>query len=178
MRHVQQRGDPWQRILAGGGGRGQDVGVAARQPDHQCRHIFGELVGVVWGVGDQYFFDTRDLGGGFGNRPAVVAGHQHGDILAQLRGGGDGVQGRRLEGSVVVFGNDQDAHDSIPAGLDDVGFVVQLVHQFGDAADLDAGLALGRFLHLQGDQSRRDVHAQIGRLEHLQRLFLGFHDVG
>jgi hypothetical protein len=59
-----------------------------------------------------------------------------------------------------VFGNDQNAHDSIPRALDDVGFVVQLVHQGGDAADLDAGLALGRFLHLQSDQPRRDIDAQ------------------
>jgi hypothetical protein len=37
-------------------------------------------MGVVWRVGDQHFLDARDLGGGFGDRAAAVAGHQDGDI--------------------------------------------------------------------------------------------------
>ena len=48
-------------------------------------------------VGQQHFLDADDLGGGFGDRAAAVAGHQDGDVAAQLGGGGDGVQRGRFE---------------------------------------------------------------------------------
>jgi len=124
------------------------MGVAAGQADHQRSDIFGELVAIMRGVGQQDFLDADDLGGSLGDRAAIVTGHQNGDIATQLGGSSDGVEGGRLENGVVVFGNDQNAHDSVLTGLDDVRFVAELVHQGGDGIDLDAGLALRRFLHL------------------------------
>ena len=64
-----------------------------------------------------------------------------------------------------MFGNDQNAHGLILAALDDVRFVAEFVDQNGDGVDLDAGLTLGGFLHLEGDQPGRNIHSQFRRLE-------------
>ncbi|SJM32112.1 hypothetical protein BQ8482_240050 [Mesorhizobium delmotii] len=62
--------------------------------------------------------------------------------------------------------------------LEHAGFVLQLVDQFGDALDLDARLAAARLLGLDHLQPRLDVGAVVGRALLVERLLLGFHDVG
>src|SRR5271165_5712620 len=66
----------------------------------------------------------------------------------------------------------------IAPGSDDFGFRAQLGDQFGDRADLLAGLALRRFGDAEHDEPRRRIDAEIGRLERLDRLLAGLHDVG
>jgi hypothetical protein len=48
-----------------------------------------------------------DLGGLLGDGTAVGAGDQEVDLATDLRGGGDGIQGRGLEDGVVVFCDDE-----------------------------------------------------------------------
>src|SRR5260221_11395271 len=57
-------------------------------------------------------------------------------------------------------------------------FVAQLVDQLGHSLDLDATLALGRFLDLERLEPRRDIDTQRIRRQHLDRLLLGLPDVG
>ena len=61
---------------------------------------------------------------------------------------------------------------------DHPGFVLELVDQFRDGADLDAGLALGRLGDLERLQSRRDLDAEIGRAQVFERLLLAFMMLG
>ena len=54
------------------------------------------------------------------------------------------------------------------------GFVFQLVDQFGDRGDLDAGLAAGRLVGLQHLQARRDVDAESAGVFSSSGFFLAF----
>jgi len=86
------------------------VAVAGRVGHHQGSDVFGGLVGVVGGIGHLHLGHTGQLGG-FGSGVGTAGtGHQHMDFTTDLGGCGDGVLGRRLQGLVVVFGNDEDSH--------------------------------------------------------------------
>ena len=61
---------------------------------------------------------------------------------------------------------------------DHFGFVAKLVDEFGDVGNFDAGTALGGFGDFEGGEPWGDVDAKVGGLEGVERLFLGFHDVG
>ncbi|MOA31708.1 hypothetical protein D3C78_1528810 [compost metagenome] len=86
----------------------------AQLADQRCQ-VLGQLVGQRGVVGDQNRAHPGDLGGGFGHRGAVVAGDQQVDVAtdgsgSDLLGGRDRVEGRRGQGGVVVFGNDENGH--------------------------------------------------------------------
>src|SRR5262245_9187351 len=61
---------------------------------------------------------------------------------------------------------------------DDLGFVVQDLHQLLHRADLAPGGALGRILELHDLHPRRDVDAEIGHRNLLQLLLARLHDAG
>ena len=63
------------------------------------------------GVGVDHLGHAGDLRGGLGGGGGVVAGHEHVHVTSALGGGGHGVEGRALEGGVVVFGNNECGHD-------------------------------------------------------------------
>ena len=84
--------------------RRHDVAVAVGQPDDQVRHVLGQPVAVFGGVGDQNLRDAVDRGGRLGDPAAAFTGNQHMDVAADGRGRGDGVQRRRLQLGIVVFG--------------------------------------------------------------------------
>jgi hypothetical protein len=169
---IEQGGDSWAEIFAEGGGRSEDVAVASGVGDDQCRQVLGGLALVVGSVGDFDQADALQCGGLLGGGAAVAAGDEDVDVATDFPGGGDGVEGGGLEALLVVFGDYEDSH------LDHLGFVLEFVDQFGDVGDLDAGGALGRLADFEGGQAWRDVDAEVGRLDGVERLLLGFHDVG
>ena len=65
-------------------------------------------------IRDQHLGDAVDGGGGLADRGAARPGDQDGDIpgarIRQMACGHDRVQGRGLEGCVVMFGNDENGH--------------------------------------------------------------------
>jgi hypothetical protein len=104
-----------------------------------------------------------DLGGGGRGFDGIGIGHQHMHITTAGEHRGHGVQGRRLDGGVVVFSDNECGHFCIPS--DHFGFVLELVHQGGHVGHLDAGAALGVLGHLQGLQTRGHIDAQVFGLE-------------
>jgi hypothetical protein len=67
------------------------------------------LVFVSRIVGEQHLFDTREFGGGVGNRFRAFAGNEDIDVAANLpRRQSAAFEGRRASGwLVVVFGNEE-----------------------------------------------------------------------
>jgi len=86
------------------------VAIGLGDLQHLGGDVLGELLGQARAVGVQHLGHTLELAGGLGRAAGVVAGDQHVHVAAALGGGGDSVQGRTLEGAVVVFGNDEDGH--------------------------------------------------------------------
>src|SRR5262249_57525657 len=87
----------------GGRGRRRDDGiVSSRQRVDERRHRLGQHVLVAGAVGEQNLSHAVELGGGFGHRPAVLAGDQHMHGLPKRLGGGQRLGGRILERLVGV----------------------------------------------------------------------------
>ena len=87
---------PGQEILAElVGGRQHVAVVPARLTTSAARVSATDAVGIAGVVGAKHLADTRYLGGGLGHRGAVLTGNQHVHIIAELAGGGNGIQGRR-----------------------------------------------------------------------------------
>jgi hypothetical protein len=114
LRHVLERGDPGQHVLAGGGGGRQQVGVVAGQFRDQRRGGLGQQVGVGGVVGHAYLGHAIELGGGLGDGADAFTDDQHMDLAAvvpgNLLGGRDHVGGGAGQGAVVMFREYQDAH--------------------------------------------------------------------
>src|SRR5205814_2133979 len=100
-------------VLAVRRGGEDDVAVAARECDDLGRDVLRELLGQLRRIGQQYLGHAGDLARRVGCTLGVVPGHQHMDLAARLLRGGDGVEGRTLQGAMVVFGNDESGHDQI-----------------------------------------------------------------
>ena len=96
-----------------------------------------------------------ELGSGLGGGLAAVAGDEHVDVAAQRLGRGDGLASRRLQRAVGVLGEQTEPPSDHPR------FGLELGDELGDAADLDAGLALGGLGDLQHLEARRDVDAEV-----------------
>src|SRR5574343_134113 len=110
---VEQGGNTRQQVLAEGGGGGQQVGVAGRLVDDEGGQVFSGLGGVVGGAGNLDQADAVEGGGLLGSALAGAAGNEDVDVATDLLRGGHGVEGGGFELLVVVFGNDEDAHDQI-----------------------------------------------------------------
>src|SRR5512145_626809 len=68
-------------------------------------------------IGVEDLLYSGDLGGGFRSLPRIMAGDEDMDLRAELLRRCDGVEGRLLEGLVVVLGEDQDSHQITFASL-------------------------------------------------------------
>ena len=111
--HVEQRGRAWHEILAAAGGGGHDMAVAAGERHDELGQVLGQAVGIGSVIGQQHLGDAGDRRGGFRGGAAILAGHQHDQIAADGLGGGDGIEGRRLQAGVVVLGDEEDGHRQI-----------------------------------------------------------------
>ena len=108
--HVEQRGDPRQHVLAGGGGGREQHAVAAHQREHRCGDLLGEALREIWRLGEQDLAHAVELAGSFGDRAAILAGDQNIHIGAELACGGQRLGGRRRKRLVVVLCQQQDRH--------------------------------------------------------------------
>ena len=72
-----------------------------------------------------------------------------------------------------MFGNDENGHDQITLA----SFLSLLTRSATSATRMPAD-ALGGFGDVEGGQARRDIDTKVGRLDGVERLLLGFHDVG
>ncbi|MOA21133.1 hypothetical protein D3C78_1416120 [compost metagenome] len=86
------------------------MAVALAQLGDQRGEVFRQLVGIGSVVGDQHLGHAGDLGGRCGDASATLASDQQVDIATDLLSGSHGVQGRRCQRGVVVFGNDENGH--------------------------------------------------------------------
>jgi hypothetical protein len=77
-------------------------------------HVLGQAVLEAGGVGVDHLAHAGDLCGGVGGSASVVPGDEHVHVPSTLSGSGDGVQGRALDGGVVVFGNNECGQLSVP----------------------------------------------------------------
>ena len=89
--------------MAVGGGDGQHLGG----------HVFSQSVGESIAIGVDDFGHTGDLCGSRSGGTGIAAGHQHVHITTGLRRSGHGVQGRALDGGVVVFSDYECGHGQI-----------------------------------------------------------------
>ncbi len=89
------------------------VAVVARDGQHLRRQVLGQPVAELGAVGVQYLGHAGHLAGGLGGAAGVVAGDQHVHVAAAGERGADGVEGGALEAVVVVFSDDECAHDQI-----------------------------------------------------------------
>jgi len=60
----------------------------------------------------QHLGHALDRSGSLGRALRVVAGDKHMHVAAALRSGRNGVEGRALEGAMVVFSDDESGHDA------------------------------------------------------------------
>src|ERR1700736_2003137 len=65
-------------------------------------------------VGEQNLGHAGELGSGFGDRAAAMAGDQHVHVAAERLGGGQRLVGRILERLVVVLGEKERGHQINP----------------------------------------------------------------
>jgi hypothetical protein len=78
-------------------------------------HVFGQGIGKMGCISHQYFAHTGNLCGGLGRGNAIAAGDQHVHVTTAFNGGSDSVEGRTLEGRVVVFCNYERCHLKSPS---------------------------------------------------------------
>ncbi len=86
------------------------MAVVAGDRQHLRGDVLGEVLGEARAVGRDDLGDTGDLGGGGCGFGGIGASHEHVDVATAGERGGHGVEGRRLDGGVVVFGNDECGH--------------------------------------------------------------------
>src|SRR6516225_1338203 len=92
--------------------------VAGGELDEERCQILRETMVIGVGIGEQHLANPGNHGGGFRHRTTVLAGDQYVDVLAgDFLGGGDGVEGRRLQRAVVVLGDDQSSHQITRASV-------------------------------------------------------------
>ena len=81
---------------------------------HHLRcQVLGHAVVQTWRVGVQHLGHAGYAGRGLGRAGGAGAGNQHMDVAAALQRRRHGVQGRALDGVVVVFGYDECGHGQI-----------------------------------------------------------------
>ena len=104
LHDVERGGDARRHVLARRRRRRDEDVVVADQRRDERRHLLGQPVLQMRGIGDQHLADARQLGSGFGGGLAVVAGDEHVNVAAELLGRGDGLAGRGLQCAVGVLG--------------------------------------------------------------------------
>ena len=160
-------GDARHDVFAIRRGRRQDMAVSPGERDHQRRHIFRQRVFIGGAVSHQHLGDTGDFGGRVDRRARRCRRPGHGS-RPNLGGRPNGIQRRRLQALVIVFGNDQDAH------LNHLRFGPEFFDKGRHVFDHLTGLAAGRLFDLQNLQTRRRIDAEIGRRDLVDGLFFAF----
>ena len=84
--------------------------VAAGERQHLGCHVFSQAVGQAGFVGMDHFGHTGDLRGSSGSSACIATSHQHVYITTALGSSSHGVQGRALDGVVVVFSDYESSH--------------------------------------------------------------------
>ena len=114
LRDVELRRDPRHHVLAAARRRRHQVRVAPLR-DHR-EDLRGEVLGgrlrEVRRVDVQHLRDAPDGRGVLRRARRIVPRDEHVDLPGQLRRGRDRVVGGRLDGRVVVFGEDEDHRKS------------------------------------------------------------------
>jgi len=77
---------------------------------HLRGHVLGQAMGQGFAVGVDDFGHAGDLGGSLRGGASVVASDEHMHVTTAGGGSRDGVEGRALDGRVVVFGNHKGCH--------------------------------------------------------------------
>ena len=77
--------------------------------------VLGGEIPVMGGIREPDLGHALHPGSGIGDGPAVGAGDEDVHFPTDLRGSGNGIEGRRLEAGVVVFGNDENGHVRTPS---------------------------------------------------------------
>ena len=114
---VEQRGDPRQHVLAGGGGGREQDGIAVHQREHRGADLLGETLRKIRRLGEQDLAHAIELARSFGDGAAMVPGDEDIDIGAELACCGQRLGGRRRKRLVVVLCQQQDGHQRTPASF-------------------------------------------------------------
>ena len=80
-----------------------------------AKKVFTVRTANFTAVGVQHLGDAGDGGCGLRGAGRVVAGDEHVNVTTTLHCRGDGVEGRTLQGAVIVFGNNENAHVRSPS---------------------------------------------------------------
>jgi hypothetical protein len=89
------------------------MAIGRRQLDDELRQVLRQPMAIGRIVTEQHLGDAGDPGAGLRGRPAAGAGDEQMDLAADLRRGAHGVERRRLDRLVIVFGQKQDGHETI-----------------------------------------------------------------
>ncbi len=134
LRHVEQRGDAGQHILAHGRCRRQQRVVIRHQRHDQSRILLGKELRKLRRFRDQHFAHAVELGGLLGDGAATLSRDENIDLAADLARGTQRFPRRRREQLVVVIGEQKRGHLQHPR------FVLELVDQRRHTVDFDPGL--------------------------------------
>ena len=115
------------------------MAVIARQSVDKTGNVFCQKVAIGGIVSHQNLGDTVNLGARIGNRTAVFASDENGDVATDFLCGGNRIQRATLQFGIVVFGNNKNAHLDDPR-LYDFCFVAQLVDKLCNVSNFDACL--------------------------------------
>src|SRR5215469_13530236 len=86
--------------------------------DDERRHVLCKCVFVSGIVGEQHPLYAGDLGGGLGDRTAILARYEYVDVLTgDLCSRRDSVQRRRPQRDIIVFGDDEGGHQITRASV-------------------------------------------------------------
>src|SRR6266446_108945 len=92
--------------------------ISLGEPDEERGDILGQPMVVGRIIGEQHLPDPGDRSSGLSDRAAVLAGHQDVDVFpGDFLGGGNGVEGRRLQRRIVVLRDDQRSHQITRASV-------------------------------------------------------------
>src|SRR5262249_22025734 len=165
------------------------------------RRRLGQHVLVTGRIGEQNLVHAVELRSGLGDGATVLAGNQYMYFRPERFSGAQRLGGRVLEGFVVVLGNEEGGHGngaimsasswkydwrmaavhapcSATRASDYPHFVLEPLDQLAHRLHLDARLAPCRLGGLEHVEPWRDVDGVSVRRLLVDRLLLGFHDVG
>src|SRR5690606_9422986 len=151
LHHVEQRCNARHHVLAHRGGGGDQRVVAVGQShDGGCQRL-GELRTKACVISDQHLAHASKLRCCLGDSTNILASNQNVNVAADLLGSRESLGRLVRQCRVVMFRDQENCHClvlSFSLFLENASFVLQLVDQFGNRAELDACLAAGGLLGL------------------------------
>ena len=110
LRHIEQRRDARQEVLAEGRRRGQHMAVILGETEDERGVVFRGCVFQRRRIGEQHFGDAGQLRGFVGDRAAIGADDQQVDVAADRGCGADDMAGDAFEALIVVLGDNEIRH--------------------------------------------------------------------